>query len=126
MDTYHKIISKMPAGLSRAILRTLSMHTGAEQAIGRGELLEELARVGYKVHERIVRETIRQLRRNGHLICSMPGEGGGYYMPCSLAEYRNFRQKEFLSKITDMTQTMSLMDRTAKVAFGDAEQVRLF
>ena len=126
MDTYHTLINNMPPGLSSAILRTLSMHTGAEQAIGRDDLLEELARVGYRMHERIVRETIRALRRNGHLICSMPGEGGGYYMPSSLAEYRNFRQKEFLSKITDMTQTMSLMDKTAKVAFGDAEQVRLF
>ena len=126
MDTYHKLTANLPPGLGRAILRILSMHTGEDQAIGRDALVEELASVGYRVHERAVRENIRELRRNGHLICSMPGEGGGYYMPCSLSEYRNFRQKEFLSKITDMSTTMSLMDKTAKVAFGDAEQVRLF
>jgi hypothetical protein len=76
-----RMISEMPPGLDRAILRVLSFHQGREQAIGRGRLVGDLARMGYEVHERVMRACINELRKKGQLICSTGGDGGGYYLP---------------------------------------------
>ena len=73
-----------------------------------------------------MREAIKQLRRQGHLICSMPGVDGGYYMAKSSAEYEEFRQVEFNAKITDMLETLRAMDAGARSQFGNGLQMGLF
>lgn len=120
MKNYTDLFTDMPAGLDRAIARVLSFHKGKANAIGRKDLVNAVHQSGFSTaHERQVREIIKQLRRGGHVICSMPGEDGGYYLCESLGEYREFKQKEFISKICDMEETIFAMDKAARQQFGD-------
>jgi hypothetical protein len=122
---YDRLIAQMPAGLDRAVLRLMLFHAGHERAIGRVELVMSVRMMGFDVHERLVRHCIRGLRREGHLICSAPGEDGGYYMAETLAEFEEFAQHEFLAKIGDMSETLAAMRAAAKETFGDALQLEL-
>ena len=115
---YKKLIDAMPKGIERDTLRVISYHIGKERAIGRTALVAALSQTGIHTNERAVRIIIRDLRRDGHLICSTPGDNGGYYLASNLAEYEEFRQAEFAAKITDMAETMRAMDHAAKTAFG--------
>lgn len=123
---YDSIVKEMPAGLDRAVLRVLSGRIGRENAIGRKELTELVGRHGFRAHERQVRETIKALRREGHLICSAAGEDGGYYLAKDKREYDEFRQAEFAAKIVDMNETLRAMDAAAERQFGKAMQKSLF
>jgi predicted DNA-binding transcriptional regulator YafY len=120
MKHYTDLFTDMPAGLDRAILRVLSFYRGRANAIGRTDLMDAVHRSGFSTaHERQVREIIKQLRRAGHVIGSMPGEDGGYFMCDSIGEYREFKQKEYLAKILDMQETVFAMDKAARAQFGD-------
>lgn len=118
-------ISLQP-GLERAVLRVLDNYRGRTNAIGRNELTALVKRLGYPTSERQVREAIKQLRRQGHLICSAPGDDGGYYIAEDMAEYQEFRRIEYAAKINDMIETLRAMDDAAKAAFGDSVQMRLW
>ena len=72
-----------------------------------------------------MREQIKQLRRDGHLICSAPGTGGGYWLAVNMAEYEEFEQSEYKAKIVDMSETMNAMRKSARAQFNDGVQVRL-
>ena len=109
-----------------AVIRCLSKRTGRANCISRDNLVNQVRYYGMQVHERQVREAIKQLRRAGHLICSAAGEGGGYYMAGSKQEYSEFRQAEFAAKISDMSETMRAMDQTAQKDFGSAIQLGIF
>lgn len=123
---YESQIKNMPVGLDRAILRVLSYHRGREQAIGRSDLVRQVAQLGCAATERQVREEIKQLRRDGTLICSAAGEDGGYYMAETLAEFEEFAQVEFIGKISDMSETLSRMRESATKIFGNGVQPALF
>jgi hypothetical protein len=122
---YDELITSMPAGLERATLRVLSFHLGREHAVGRGELVYALRLEGCEVSERQARQCIHDLRRAGHLICSAPGEAGGYYMAVSLAEFREFCDRELHPKAIDMLETESAMKAAARQKFGEGVQLGL-
>lgn len=123
---FHQLIRHMPPGLDRGILAVLQFHNGKHQAIGREPLVMDLLLAhGFDVHERLVREMIKNLRRQGHLICSAAGEDGGYYMATSWQEYVEFKCHEFLPKIADMSETVSAMDKAANARFGSSHQYSL-
>ncbi len=126
MSTYDDEIKLMPPGLDRAVLRALSFHVGREKAIGRDDLVEACGRVGFKSTERQVRETIKQLRREGHLICSAPSINGGYWLANNRLEYNAFRKTEYRAKILDMEETLKAMDASADSQFGQDTQPNLF
>jgi hypothetical protein len=110
----------IPRGLEQTVLRILSVRQGKQQAMSRTWLVRELnRRTGNNYHERIVRECIKQLRRQGNLICSTPGEDGGYYMAASKSEFDLFDQTEFGAKIADMNETRQAMLKAARQKFGD-------
>ncbi len=117
--------SSYPAGLESAVLRVLAYHQGRQKAIGRGSLVYDLNIRGHRVHERAVRECIKQLRRGGWLICAMPGVDGGYYMAATLAEFQEFDRAEYGAKIADMNETRQALLRAARVQFGEAVQMEL-
>src|SRR4030042_6553315 len=76
-----KIISEMPAGLERVILRNLNFHKGRENAISRIQLLKELKAVGFTIDDRKMRACIKKMRKSekpGTWICSTGGGNGGY------------------------------------------------
>ena len=125
-NVYEQEIAELPPGLERAILRVLSFHRGRSKAIGRMALVAEVKRHGIQTTERQARECIKRLRRAGHLICSAPGEDGGYYLAETLAEYDDFRRTEFAAKIKDMSETMREMDAAARREFGSDIQPQLF
>lgn len=114
------------AALGRAIIGVLSYHVGRSNAIGRDQLVERLSAQGHRAQERVVREAIKRLRRDGHLICSMPGNDGGYYMAADHKEFTDFDRMEFSAKISDMNETRRAMLEAARRQFGDAVQINLF
>lgn len=126
MTDYRDLVEDMPVGLDRALLRVMDFHHGKHAAIGRGELVRQVANCGFKVHERAMREAIKQLRRQGVLICSVPGEDGGYYLAANAQEFYEFARMEFEGKIADMSQTLTAMRAAAAREFGEGVQRTLF
>jgi predicted transcriptional regulator len=122
---YQKIVDKMPPGIERGTLRIISYHIGKPRAIGSNALVAALSSLGIHTNERQVRIVIRDLRRAGHLICSVPGDNGGYYLASNRVEYDEFRQAEYQAKISDMQETMTAMDKAARQAFGIGYQQTL-
>lgn len=122
---YDQLLATMPVGLDRAVLRVISMHPGKDAAITKPRFLADLAQIGFKVNERQLRKTIVDLRKDGHLICSSSGDAG-YYLADSYAEYQEFSQVEYRSKIIDMSETLHAMDDSAKSRFGNSYQIGLF
>lgn len=131
---YEEVIQTMEPGLVRATLRALSFHIGKENTIKRLDLAEDLRRMGFGsdlvplTFDRHMRAAIAELRKDGHLVCSSSGDGG-YYLARDRAEYNEFAQVEYRSKITDMAETLRAMDQAAARRFGwdvPAEQESLF
>lgn len=125
-SSLEKLIESMPFGLDRALLRILSFHTGRDKAIGRGEMVNTLKANGFDVHERQARQVIHDLRRDGHLICSAPGEDGGYYMATSHHEVDDFIKREIHPKAMDLLETEKSIREAAKRKFGEGYQEELF
>lgn len=123
---YDQIIRNMPPGLDRAILRILEFHRGKVAAVGGEELTRQVSSTGYPTDQRVVREAIKELRRAGHLICSMPGNAGGYYLALDAAEFDEFVTQEFEAKIADMAETLRAMRLAAREQFGQGVQRSLF
>ena len=130
---YTEILQTMESGLVRATLRALTFHIGKENSIRRDELAFELRRMGFgnlielPTFDRHMRAAIADLRKDGHLVCSSSGDGG-YFLARDRAEYDEFAQVEYRSKIIDMNQTLQAMDQAAAKRFGSdtpAEQPNL-
>lgn len=113
------------AQLGSAILYVLSWHQGRDRAIGRDDLVHspEIRATGFG--ERVVRDTIRLLRRQGHLICSTPGVDGGYYLAADWEEFNEFARAEYQAKIADMAETLAAMKAEATRRWGSALQMSL-
>lgn len=133
-EFYKEEIKRLEPGLPRAVLSVMRLHVGLENAIGKGNLIEEMKRMGFlrKITlvsaERKTREVIKRLRREGYLICSSSGEGG-YYLASNWKEYDEFIQIEYRGKIIDMAETVRAMDKTAPRVLGrrpNAAQEPLF
>ena len=69
-----------------------------------------------------MRQAIHDLRRAGFLICSAPGEDGGYFMAATLEEFEEFCERELHPKAVDMLETESAMRAAARQQFGEATQ----
>lgn len=118
---YEILISNMPAGIERAMLRVISFHVGKDAAISKPQLLTELKRLGFPTNERSARLCIVDLRNNGHLICSSSGEGG-YFLAATMEEYSEFVGREYESRIRELAQTKAAMDAGAKSLFHGAPE----
>jgi hypothetical protein len=117
-DYYDRLITEMPAGAERSVLRVLSYHIGLTNAIQKPELIGECAKTGaHFSDERQVRLVIVKLRKSGVPICSSSGESG-YFIAENLSEYMEFRGREYVKKIVDMKETVTAMDGTAKQIFS--------
>jgi hypothetical protein len=124
---YDEMIKNMPAGLERAVLRIVSQRVGVEKAILGSAMFDDLRALGFRLSDpRQMREAIKALRRDGHLICSAPGTSGGYWMAASRQEFEDFGQQEFGAKIADMSETWKAMRQAADRQFGRPLQKRLF
>jgi hypothetical protein len=109
--------------LRDAVLKMLAGRVGQERMIERPELVRAIRRMGfgarnsYATLDRKVRDTIKELRREGELICSTSG-GGGYWIAKDWGEYNEFSLIEYRGKIADMAETLKAMDAAAQRKFG--------
>jgi len=71
-------------------------------------------------NERQVRLAISALRKQGVLIGSTNTDG--YFLCASLREYEFVRDSEFKSRIADLSETVRILDRAAREAFGEGYQ----
>ena len=110
-------IRKPPPFMDQAILKIISFHS-RRNPISRSDLVANLAI--YSVDERVVRENIKQLRRAGHLIGSVAGIGGGYYLIKTPQEFHDFLHGEYQAKIKDMSKTAASMRQAANKKWGSA------
>lgn len=118
---YEELISQMPHGLERALLRVLSYHIGNDKAISKPDLLADLARMGFRVHERQARKAIELLRNNGHLIGASSGDGG-YYIIANEDEYNDYVAEE-TSRATKILERLRAQDALAKKVFSRTSAV---
>jgi hypothetical protein len=116
---YEHQVATLPAGAERAVYRVLSYHVGLEQAIQKPDLQVACMALGTKFSdERQLRLTIVKLRKAGVPVCSSSGDSG-YFLAGSMEEYREFRNREYAKKITDMRETMGAMDKSVREMFAD-------
>ena len=101
----------------RAALEIIDLHTLKNPILGR-DLTAAVNKKGYTISQRRLRTGIKAMRRSRHMIGAISGRGGGYFRVQNVEEYRRFRQREFLKKISDMAITMRKMDRSAEEYFG--------
>ncbi|MCK4724362.1 MAG: Rrf2 family transcriptional regulator [Anaerolineales bacterium] len=114
----------LPPDLGLAIMIVLSFHVGRYNTISRANLCAELNHL--QISDRQLREQIKQLRRSGHLIGSLSGENGGYYLITTPDDLHEFLRREYQAKIDDMRQTVEAMTRAASQRWGPASiQLRM-
>jgi hypothetical protein len=117
MSTYIPSLHQPPPFLGEAVLKIISFHDRTNP-ISRADLVAQLSI--YTVNERVVREQIKQLRRAGHLIGSVAGLGGGYYLIKTPQEFQAFLRGEYHAKIIDMHKTAESMIAAADKKWGSA------
>lgn len=107
------------------IVTSLSTHSRDNPLGGRDLVRKVNGRLETPLSERVIRDRIKDIRRKGVLILSLPGKNGGYYLPRSKADYEEFQRLEFEAKILDMLETKRAMDKAAFRQYGPVEQMRL-
>jgi hypothetical protein len=119
---YDALLSSLPTGLEKAILKVLRYHEGETDGIFKNDLIVELANIGYSsvVDERQLRIAIYNLRKQGVLIGSSSEHG--YFMIRNLKEFDDFAANEYQKKINDMTDTLNLLRSKAIERFGNGYQ----
>lgn len=116
-DYYERLIKELPTGADRSVLRVLSYHQGQAEAIQKPDLMAECAKLGTRLSdERQIRLVIVRLRKQGIPICSSSGDSG-YFLAASMAEYQEFRGREYVKKIQDMRETVAAMDGRVRAMF---------
>ena len=119
---YEDLVKTMPPGLDRAIVQVLKFHIGKDNAIKKVALLKGLANLGYKPHERQVRDVIADMRLKGWMIGSLSAEG--YYFCSTRAEYDEFRA-ELEARRAALAATLYALDAAARQRWGEGVQVGL-
>jgi len=66
----------------------------------------------------MVRACVNNLRKQGFPICSSVGEYAGFYWPATLQEYREFKHRDYVSRIKDMIRVVDAMDMGAERLFA--------
>jgi hypothetical protein len=109
---------ELPVGIERAMIRLLDFHVGREQAISRGDMLGALKSLGFRVSEREARSVINLLRKEGYLICSTGGEGGGYWLGANWQELNEYLERELHSRAMDLLEQEKALKNAAEQRWG--------
>lgn len=119
--------------LDKAVLYFLSKPgVTFENRLDRWELVEQVFREHVPEHlrnddhplDRDIRESVRRLREQGHLICDM-GDGKGRWIAQTREEFWKF-YSYFVKPISAKANTARVMVRAAKQKFPDLLQPSLF
>jgi len=125
MTLLDEMIDNLPAGLDRAILRALSFSIGRDHSIPRASLLNNIRAVGFKkLSDRQLRLQINQLRKDGHVICSIGGIDGGYYIAGSWDELNEYLQREVHSRAMDLLEQEKALREAGEKTWGKYSPTR--
>ena len=95
-----------------AVMMVLAGHVGEHNAIGMGELFEEVWGESWSHrinHTRGLRRVVTKLRREGTPICSTAMQnGGGYYIPAAGSELSEYLQR-------DTQRALRILARVARI-----------
>ena len=94
-------------------------HVGKENAIPRDRLLEKLKLAGWDTSDREMRSQINLLRKQGALICSCGGHGGGYYLARDWSELEDYIGQELRPRAMDLLEQEKALKVGAKREFGE-------
>ena len=95
----------LPPDVNLAIMSILSFHLGRGNPISPADLCAALRDLN--VTERQLRAHIEGMRRSGHLIGSVEGKGGGYFLITNQEELEDFLRAEYRARIDDMQGTIT-------------------
>lgn len=111
---------------AKEIILKAIQHRTYENPISNIELAQLCRRYGLYLTTEKVRDEIRLMRKEGLLILSKSSAGGGYYMAQSMEDYQEFRRVNYFARISDMLETMRVMDYAAEREYKTGLQERLF
>jgi hypothetical protein len=120
----HEAMRATAEGLQGAVLAILEGHRGAGSAIKAGAIARRLDLSG-RYADRPVREAIKELRRQGHLILSSVKQPYGYFLASSEREWLEFRDSNLKPRALDILETASAMGQAAQSRWGGTQQLRL-
>ena len=109
----------VPAEYKRILLRTLHFHIGKNKAIPRSDLLEKLKMMGWETNDRTMRSQINLLRKQGALICSCGGHGGGYYLARNWNELDDYIGQELRPRAMDLLEQEKALKTGARREWGE-------
>ena len=113
------ILASLPSGLDRALLSILRYHRGRNNAVPRDDLLVKLKMSGWTTGDRVMRAQINLLRKDGHLICSAGGHGGGYYLARNWSELEDYIGQELHPRAMDLLEQEKALKVGAKREWGE-------
>ena len=113
------ILANLPSGLDRALLSIFRYHQGRDNAVPRADLLAQLKMMGWQTSDRVMRAQINLLRKDGHLICSAGGRGGGYYVARNWSELEDFIGQELHPRAMDLLEQEKALKVGAKREWGE-------
>lgn len=116
---------KVPPGLDQAVLRVLMRYRGRANAVHRTDILHALELAGWTINDRMLRHTINELRKQGHLICAAASRDGGYFIAADRQEVDDFIRAEIDSRLSDLSETRRRLTASARQRFGEGVQMRL-
>lgn len=100
--------------LKPAVHEIIQHHIGQENAIKAGDIAKRLG----LSNDRLVREAVRQLRKDGRLILSTCKPPYGYYIAADIGEWFEFRDSNLKPRALDILQTSRAMGQAAMIRFG--------
>lgn len=110
--------------LQSDVLDILQHHVGAATAIKAADIARRLGLRG-RYADRPVREAIKTLRRDGHLIISSVREPYGYFIAATEDEWLAFRDTNLKPRALDILETASAMGQAAQRRWGAIRQLNL-
>jgi hypothetical protein len=120
-------LQHLPEGLEAAVLDALTHDSiGKPNVMSRHDLIYlASARMMRQIPDRQIRLAVHNLRIKGNLVCSAPGDDGGYWLAANLEEVDECCRREFHAKAMDLLKTENAMHEAARLLFGDAFQLAL-
>ncbi len=116
MSYSHDATKVDAASLQQRILGIIEVRVGAAQAIRARDIATLLGRSG-RYSDRPIREAIKTLRREGHLILSSVGKPPGYFLAETAEEWVKFRDGNLRPRALDILETSSAMTKAAALCF---------
>jgi len=105
--------------LKDAVLQLLTPRVGREHAISRKDLLVFLMQNGVRFgDEREVRMAIHALRREGNMILSTGGAGGGYWLAAAWGELNEYLDREVRPRAVDLLDQERILRAEAERTWG--------